>query len=469
MVNPMKTLMLIVLILLVPQAGADNVDLATLPERRDVQLTIYNSEDLTLVRETRLVSFNGGENVVQFSWANTLIDPSSVELRFVDQADRLEVRDTSYPHDRPQTLYWHIDSTGPTLATVEISYFTSGIGWSADYTGIALPDQSRLDLQGFVRVTNQSGEDYPDAQVRLVVGTINLVDEIAALAQAPATELAEYDESRQKALRYEAARHLFAYRADNAAPTPGELPKQVRKDGLSEYYIFQIDGRESVPDGWSKRLRSVRSEGLPLEVVYRYRVAEYGDRLVRVYRFPNSRAAGLGDAPLPNGRFQVLLRDAAGGLQQLATVEIPYAAPGADVELNLGEDPRVSFELAPERYWRDNIWMRYGRGGVYRQLGSDLLKHEHDASVAGWDQHSVYRQRIRNNSSRAVQVQIRRSYDGDVAFRSELGAVRHDYRTVEYQAVVEPAQRLEQRFEVVRREGRNARQQRVEVQAGQAG
>ncbi len=46
---------------------AKNVDLSTVPKRESVQLTIYNSEDLTLVRETRNVSFKKGENGVQFS------------------------------------------------------------------------------------------------------------------------------------------------------------------------------------------------------------------------------------------------------------------------------------------------------------------------------------------------------------------------------------------------------------------
>jgi len=42
-------------------AQAKNVDLSTVPARQGVQLTIYNSEDLTLVRETRKVSFKPGE------------------------------------------------------------------------------------------------------------------------------------------------------------------------------------------------------------------------------------------------------------------------------------------------------------------------------------------------------------------------------------------------------------------------
>ena len=63
--------------------NGQNIDLSTVPSRNTVQLTIYNSEDLTLVRETRKVTFKLGSNPLQFSWANTLIDPTSVELRFL--------------------------------------------------------------------------------------------------------------------------------------------------------------------------------------------------------------------------------------------------------------------------------------------------------------------------------------------------------------------------------------------------
>ena len=163
-------------------AVARNVDLSTVPKRNTVQLTIYNSEDLTLVRETRTVSFKKGVNPLQFSWANTLIDPTSVELKFLTSADKLDVLDTTFPHDDPQMLYWNVQSEVDGEATIEITYFTSGITWSADYLCIADKEEKRLSMEGFVRVFNNSGEEYEDAQVRLVVGTINLVEKIAELA-----------------------------------------------------------------------------------------------------------------------------------------------------------------------------------------------------------------------------------------------------------------------------------------------
>src|SRR5438093_347283 len=91
-------------------ALASNVDLSTVPKRNTVQLTIYNSEDITLVRETRVITVKKGVNPLQFSWANTLIDPTSVQIRFLKNPDKLELLDTTYPHAKPQMLYWNVQS-----------------------------------------------------------------------------------------------------------------------------------------------------------------------------------------------------------------------------------------------------------------------------------------------------------------------------------------------------------------------
>src|SRR4051812_4149292 len=73
------------------------INVVTLPDRDTVQLTIYNSADLTLVKETRHLTFKKGINKLEFSWANTLIDPTSVEFRALTHADEVEVQDVSFP------------------------------------------------------------------------------------------------------------------------------------------------------------------------------------------------------------------------------------------------------------------------------------------------------------------------------------------------------------------------------------
>ncbi len=51
--------------------------------------------------------------------------------------------------------------------------------------GIANEDETKINLTGYVRVTNGSGEQYDNAETRLVVGNINLVEKIADLARRP--------------------------------------------------------------------------------------------------------------------------------------------------------------------------------------------------------------------------------------------------------------------------------------------
>ncbi len=52
--------------------------------------------------------------------------------------------DTTFPHDKPQMLYWNVQSDFDGEATIEITYFTSGITWSADYVAIADKDEKQL-------------------------------------------------------------------------------------------------------------------------------------------------------------------------------------------------------------------------------------------------------------------------------------------------------------------------------------
>ena len=120
---------------------------------------------------------------MEFSWANTLIDPTSVEFKALTHADAVDVLDVSFPPRVSNTLEWRINSEFAGEVRVEIRYFTSGIRWSADYVAEAMRDEKLATLAGHVRVTNSSGEDYDNTEVRLVVGTVRLVEEIARLAR----------------------------------------------------------------------------------------------------------------------------------------------------------------------------------------------------------------------------------------------------------------------------------------------
>ena len=448
---------------------AENVDLSTVPSRKTVQLTIYNSEDLTLVRETRKVTFKPGGNPLQFSWANTLIDPTSVELRFLTHGEKLTVLDTTFPHAKPQMLYWNVQSEMDGEATIEITYFTSGISWSADYIGIADPDESELNLEGFVRVSNNSGEEYEDAQVRLVVGRINLVQKIAELAHIPVADVDKLGDKDRAMFR----RNAVTFALEGGDRFSGSMameeskalaPKEVAKEGLGEYFIYTIEGTETIPNAWSKRLRSLEAAKVPLKIQYRYRPTEYGENLVRMYILTNNKESKLGTTPLPDGTVRLFRQNGHDGLSFLVGQAIKYVPIGDKIELNLGADPEVIFELVKLRTWRDDLWMQVNGANVFRRVDQPGVRIEVNSSVAGWDDHTLFCQRVRNYTKKPIDLEIRRSFGGHVIFRSELAAKNHDFQTVEYTAAVKPGEKAELLYEIVQRQGYNAKQSNVTIE-----
>ena len=459
---------LLVMVCVASLVHARNVDLSTVPQRNTVQLTIYNSEDLTLVRETRTVTFKKGNNPLQFSWANTLIDPTSVELKFLTQAGKLEVSDTTYPHDKPQMLYWNVKSGIDGEATIQITYFTSGITWSADYALIAGADETKVGLEGFVRVFNNSGEEYEDASVRLVVGKVNLVEKIAQLARISISDVSKLPQDQLTRRRSEVMTESIA-RGEAAAGTPmpslAPQEKKIVKEGLSEYFIFSIDGTETIPNGWSKRLRSLEAKDVPVKIQYRYRPVEYGDQLVRMYLLTNDVPSKLGESPLPDGVFRVFRENGRGGLSYLTQQTLKYIPIGDKIELNLGRDPEVIFDLIKQKCWRDNIWMWLHDTQIYQRADDQALKIVVNSTVSGWNDHVLYGQRIRNYTSKPIEVEVRRSFDGDVTFLSDLPGLKlFDYRTPEFTVNVDPGKKEEFTFEALTRQGSSSKQNRVEIE-----
>ena len=447
---------------------AENVDLSTVPRRNTVQLTIYNSEDITLVRETRVVTFKKGMNPLQFSWANTQIDPSSVDLKFLTSADKLDVQDTTFPHDKPQMLYWNVKSDFDGEATIQITYFTSGITWSADYIAIADKKEDKFDIDGFVRITNNSGEEYENAQVRLVVGTINLVEKIAELAKLPMGQVKNLPADEMKSVRREAALGLMDRAAVggslSTAGAPAKSEKEIIKEGLSEYFIYAIEGTETIPNGWSKRMRSFKGNDVPVQIQYRFRPREYGDQLVRMYLTTNNTDSKLGTTPLPDGIVRVFRNNGRDGLSYLTQQSIKYIPVGDKIELNLGVDPEVVFELTKLRASRDDIWMQINGKSEFQSVGHDATELEVNSTVVGWNERNTFRQQIRNYTAKPINIEIRRNFDGHVDFRSLLEAKLFDFQTVEFATTVAPGAKKDLRYEIVRHQGRNAKQNNVTLE-----
>ena len=346
---PRLFVLLMAMPLLMASPARAGIDLVTLPERDNVQLTIYNSADLTLVREVRKLTLQKGLNKLSFGWANTLIDPTSLSLRAVEHPDKVELLDVSYPPQVNSEAVWTVRSELEGEALVEILFFTSGINWRAFYMATLSPDEKDMLFEGFVRVTNRSGEDYEKAQTRLIVGKIHLLDQIAELASRsepygrpglPVPQGPRAYGAAMKALRMEAP-NVLAEMVDAAA-----APKEIIKEGLSEYFLYTIEGVETIANGWSKRLPSFKPARVPVINLYKYDDQQFGEGIVtRMLYFKNDAEHRLGETPLPDGQVEVFRSvDQEEHLSFEGSQVVKYIPVGQEAELNLGPTKQVKME-----------------------------------------------------------------------------------------------------------------------------
>ena len=384
----------LLIIFLMAGTGQAKVDLVTLPTRDTVQLTIYNSADMTLVRESRALTLKGGENKLQFSWANTLIDPTSLEMLPKANADKIDIADLTFPPRVRNLGLWNIESGVSGKVPVEISYLTSGLSWRAFYMGTLTENEEMMRLQGYVRVTNNRGEDYENAQTRLIVGKVHILDEIAELArrqypygrpgEAIAPPMAPAPRGRGVMTGFGVTEE-FAVRLE---------PKEIRKEGLSEYFLYTIEGKETIPTGWSKRLLSFEVDEVPVVNLYKYEEERYGTSVVRFLSFKNDKEHELGETPIPGGMLKVY-RDAGdeGHLSYTGQSSFKYIPVDEDVELNLGAVADVVAEPKLMDYKTENY--EFDRRG----------------NVTGWDEIRTFNIEVKNTRDIDVKVEIKRNFN----------------------------------------------------------
>jgi hypothetical protein len=424
-------------------AGHARINVVTLPDRDTVQLTIYNSADLTLVKETRHLTFKKGINKLEFSWANTLIDPTSVEFRPLTHVSEVELQDTSFPPRVPNTLEWRINSEFAGEVVVEIRYFTSGISWSADYVCEANKNETLMDFSGAVRVTNNSGEDYENAQVRLVVGVIRLVQEIADLARAGKPGMPTTTALGGRAggpVPTAAPQAVLAFGAMMDADAVAlRKPKEIQKEGLSEYFMYTVEGRDTIPNGWAKRLPSFKTDAVPLTSYYKFETERFGDQVMRYYQFTNSVANKLGKEPLPDGAVKAFRFTTDDKLYAfVGRTAVKYIPIDEFVELELGNDLEVAVKPVLMDWQKTD--MRFDQNG----------------NVIGWTTKETWEIEVQNSKDIPVVLDIRRNFPGDWTLTTTQKYENVDKTKAKF--VLPLTSRAKQKFtyELVTRHGTNA-------------
>ncbi len=247
------------------------------------------------------------------------------------------VRDIHFPAlpdgliTRP-TLRWLLQSKGGSQH-VELTYLTGGMNWTADYTVLLATDNSNLNLNGWVTLTNTSGATFNNAQVKLVAGDVN---------------------------RLPTSQALYAVDEEvNMAALPTSTPAVQQRD-FNEYKLYAVQRPVTVADNETKQVEFVTAANVPATTFFVYDGGSpfygyYGPITDQYYgqtgvtdvqnwlEFSTAEENGVG-AALPAGRIRVYQEDVDGSALLIGENQIDHTAKGEQIKLYLGN----AFDLVGE-------------------------------------------------------------------------------------------------------------------------
>jgi hypothetical protein len=219
---------------------------------------------------------------------------------------------------------------------VTLTYLTPGLAWSADYVALFDEANGRMDVQGWITLTNNSGTPYVNANTLLVAGAVG---------------------AGQQGPTYGGQRPLRQAGTESAG-----------RERLGDFYLYPLPERTTIANRQTKQVSFLDVANTPAARAYEYRnswlgTAEQPQSANSVLRFSTSRDQGLGDA-LPAGTVRVYQRDARGNPQFVGESAIGHTPMGSELGLTTGEAFDVKVKPTVERRERINAdrWrttMRY--------------------------------------------------------------------------------------------------------------
>ena len=266
---------------------------------------------------------------------------------------------------KPQ-LQWLVASDKGGQQKTEISYLAGQLSWTCNYVALLDKSDNKLDLTGWVTLTNNSGTAFKNAGLKLVAGDVNIVQR-------------QFDDLRM---------------AKNMGAVAEASQPQFRQTDLFEYKLYTLQRRTDLNNNETKQIELTSAANVNAKKVFIY--DGFGDQWRYYYNnysyrsqgsfgqqsnskvgvfvtFRNDEKSGLG-MPLPKGKVRVYKRDDEGKEQFVGENEIDHTAKDEEVKLYLGN----AFDIVGERAQKD--FKSYAGGRIVEEtIEIKVRNHKKDA------------------------------------------------------------------------------------------
>lgn len=281
-----------------------------------------------------------------------------------------------------------ITAEGGGRRDLELSYLTNGLSWQADYLAEIAPGDSQMTVNAWATLNNDSGTDYPAAQVQLLAGDLSRVSDGAA----------------PRAVRME---KMLMATAD--APS---------RDSIGGYHLFTLAKPVSLRDGERKQVALLPPSRMAIQ---RWMVLDplpvqgwrdvYQDDQDHNPRLMLTVKNDTG-SPLPAGAIRVMQRDGHGAVTPVGENTLPALPVNTSANLTLGR----AFDVTA------------------RRTQTDFTRVSAEITEAAWEI------KLRNAEAAPVSVVVREAFGSDwLVLEESAKHVKQDAFTASWVVTV-PAQ-----------------------------
>jgi hypothetical protein len=275
----------------------------------DKILQKYVDKEISLVSEAnelvegKLLSAMGGQIVLEKKDGGLLMIPSVNKYRF--SVGSLPEGLITKP-----TLVWQLNSNKSGNQDVKISYQTQGMNWHAEYVAVLNTDDTKLDLNSWVSVDNNSGTTFKNAKLKLVAGDVNRVQDNRRL--------------------YKGREQMDMVMSEAAAP-------QFEEKEFFEYHIYNLQRPTTLAQNETKQISLFESQNVDANKKYFYRSTGYNTngKINVIVEFSNKEEQNLG-VPMPKGKVRVYKSDGE-SIEFVGEDLIDHTPKNETVKLKIGD------------------------------------------------------------------------------------------------------------------------------------
>lgn len=221
------------------------------------------------------------------------------------------------------TLVWMVDAKSGGKQSVEVTYQTAGMNWHAEYVAVLNKDDTKLDLNSWVSVENQSGTTYNNAKLKLVAGDVNRVEQNV------------YRDGRAK------GDVLYA----------AESEPQFEEKEFFEYHIYNLQRPTTIANNETKQISLFEAAGVKAVKKYLYKSGYYyggSNKVAVIVEFENKDTYGLG-VPMPAGKVRMFKSDGE-SIEFVGEDMIDHTPKNEKLKLKIGD----AFDIVAEEVETDN-------------------------------------------------------------------------------------------------------------------